>query len=438
MTTATALAPAVDFREIFSRDEASLDDFLSVRSRVHSSIDIRSDFERFIDDFKKIEDKLASENKAQVRKGIALWILGKVDEAREIWEKARASREGNFFLGLSHLERQEFGPAAERLTAVLDSESSTPVVVAAVEALALGGRVEEAQRHLHKHKSMLADSADAAYLDGLCAEMDGHWAGAQTAYEKALALDPQHARAIFRLAYGVDLRGDDEEALEFYQKLKVLRPPHVHALMNLGVIHEDRGEYEKALECFELVLETDPNHSRAQLYKKDAAASLTMYYDEELKRRENRWAQLLSTPITELQFSVRVRNALGKLDAHTLGDLITRTEEELMGCANFGETSLKELKEVLGQRGLALAQPAGGLGAKGKSLKDAVLAKSVNDFEWSARVKKCFEQLEVKTIGDLTSKSERDLLKCKNFGDTSLQEVRERLSQLRLNLKPLV
>ncbi len=437
MTTATVSAP-VDFREVFAREEASLDDFLAVRRSVHSSIDTRSDFERFVEDFKKVEDKLASENKAQVRKGIALWILGKIDDARQIWEKARASREGHFFIGLSHLERQEFGPAAERLVTVLESDASAPVVLAAVEALALGGKVEEAQKQLHRHRAAVADTADGAFLEGLCSEMEGNWTGAQSAYEKALAMDPQHALSLFRLAYGADLRGDDDEAFGHYLKLKTLRPPHVHALINLGVIHEDRGEYEKALECFELVLETDPNHSRAQLYRKDAAASLTMYYDEELKRRENRWAQLLSTPITELQFSVRVRNAMSKLDAHTLGDLITRTEEELMGCANFGETSLKELKEVLGQRGLSLAQPAGGLGAKGKSLKDAVLAKSVNDFEWSARVKKCFEQLEVKTVGDLTSRTERDLLKCKNFGDTSLQEVRERLSQLRLTLKPLV
>jgi DNA-directed RNA polymerase subunit alpha len=42
------------------------------------------------------------------------------------------------------------------------------------------------------------------------------------------------------------------------------------------------------------------------------------------------------------------------LNIQTLGDLVSHTEAELMGVKNFGQTSLVEVKERLGEYGLAL------------------------------------------------------------------------------------
>ena len=52
------------------------------------------------------------------------------------------------------------------------------------------------------------------------------------------------------------------------------------------------------------------------------------------------------------EFSVRSRNSLQKESIHTLGDLISRTEEDMLGIDNFGRKSLMEIHEFLDEHGL--------------------------------------------------------------------------------------
>jgi DNA-directed RNA polymerase subunit alpha len=55
-----------------------------------------------------------------------------------------------------------------------------------------------------------------------------------------------------------------------------------------------------------------------------------------------------------MELSVRARRALARLNIQTLGELINKTEAELLGCKNFGVTSLNEIKERLTSYGLGL------------------------------------------------------------------------------------
>jgi DNA-directed RNA polymerase subunit alpha len=291
------------------------------------------------------------------------------------------------------------------------------------------------------------ENADLLYHAGMCCDLTGQYDQAEKHYARALELEADHEPTLFRLAYNHDLRGEDKEALELYEKLRTVKPPRVAALINLGVMYEDRGDFMRASECFEQVLDVYPNHQRAQLYYKDARASLSMYYDEDAKRREHRWGKLLSTPISEFQLSVRSRNCLTQINVMNLGDLVRRTEEELMTMRNFGDTSLKEIKDLLQSKGLRLARPGetgidaanppevpAPMPAQGRPKED-VLQKPVGEFEWSARAKKALESLGVSVLADLTQKSEKDLLAIKNFGTTSLNEIKQKLAQFGLSLK---
>jgi DNA-directed RNA polymerase subunit alpha len=65
-------------------------------------------------------------------------------------------------------------------------------------------------------------------------------------------------------------------------------------------------------------------------------------------------ARLLNTPIEELDLSVRPYNCLKRANIHTIGDLIQRTEEEIMNVKNFGKKSLDEVIEKLAAMGLSL------------------------------------------------------------------------------------
>ena len=63
-----------------------------------------------------------------------------------------------------------------------------------------------------------------------------------------------------------------------------------------------------------------------------------------------------------------------------------------------------------------------------------LLAKPIEDLELSVRAKNCMDSAEIKTIGDLVSIGERDLMKIRSFGKTSLREIKRKLADLGLSL----
>ena len=69
--------------------------------------------------------------------------------------------------------------------------------------------------------------------------------------------------------------------------------------------------------------------------------------DHELERK-------LNMSLAELELSVRATNCLESEGITTVRDLVIRTDEELLEVRNFGETTLKEVKSKLAERGLHL------------------------------------------------------------------------------------
>jgi DNA-directed RNA polymerase subunit alpha len=59
-------------------------------------------------------------------------------------------------------------------------------------------------------------------------------------------------------------------------------------------------------------------------------------------------------PIEELELGVRSYNCLKRVGIETIGDLVTKTENELAAIPNFGKKSIEEVKETLGTHGLTL------------------------------------------------------------------------------------
>jgi len=213
--------------------------------------------------------------------------------------------------------------------------------------------------------------------------------------------------------------------------------------MNLGVLHEDREQYDEAVQCFETVVNYFPNDSRAQKYLEDAKASLRMYYDEEKERKEDKQSQILKIPVSDFELSVRSRNCLAKMNIQTLGDLIKRTEAELLAFKNFGETSLMEIKEILSSKGLRLGMitaegeelPALPDPAETSAVDDLILSKPIADLDLSVRSRSCLSSLNIQTLGHLAATSEQTLMSQKNFGQTSLNEIRKKLADYGLSLK---
>jgi DNA-directed RNA polymerase subunit alpha len=63
---------------------------------------------------------------------------------------------------------------------------------------------------------------------------------------------------------------------------------------------------------------------------------------------------ILLRPVDDLELTVRSANCLKAENIYYIGDLIQRTENELLKTPNLGRKSLNEIKEVLATRGLTL------------------------------------------------------------------------------------
>jgi DNA-directed RNA polymerase subunit alpha len=223
-------------------------------------------------------------------------------------------------------------------------------------------------------------------------------------------------------------------------------PVYVSALINLAVLYEDGGEFDKAAQCIDKVLKYHPNHQRAILFKKDIDSSKTMFYDEEKEKKKTRKSQILETPISDFELSVRSRNCLKKMNIETISDLLNITEAELLSYKNFGETSLREIKIILEAKGLRL-----GMALEEKQLAlaevsdqsatededEKLVSKSVDDLQLSVRARKCLQKLNIRILGDLTRRTEAELLGVKNFGVTSLNEIKKAISSIGLSLRSL-
>ncbi|MCY4269126.1 MAG: DNA-directed RNA polymerase subunit alpha [Gammaproteobacteria bacterium] len=74
----------------------------------------------------------------------------------------------------------------------------------------------------------------------------------------------------------------------------------------------------------------------------------------EPSRREDEIDPTLMLPVDDLELTVRSANCLKAEDIYYIGDLIQRTEVELLRTPNLGKKSLTEIKDVLATRGLSL------------------------------------------------------------------------------------
>jgi len=305
-------------------------------------------------------------------------------------------------------------------------------------------------------RDLLVDSLDVRdtataqkyFHAGRAAEQDGDRWKAIEAFEAAFATDPDNPEVCFRLAYNLDMVGEEDEALHLYEQCVQQPRPPLNGLLNLAVLYEDRGQYAQAERCVRQVLGTDPNHPRACLFIKDIVSAKRMVIDDDHEEQLDEDTVVLDTPVTDFDLTVRTRNSLRKMNMRTLADLLRITEAELRSYKNFGESSIEEIKTMLAQRGLRLGQSAEQQQSAAKQVAydqlkaesgsdEDLLGASVNELQLSVRARKALALLNLQSIGDLCMRTEAELMGVKNFGMTSLIEIQEKLAQMGLSLRKL-
>jgi len=392
----------------------------------------------------ELAQQIEDNSKKALPAGIALYIIGDVENAVKKLKKAGDCAEKFVILGRALRDMEKYDDSIKNFDlAAKHQADSLMVALEKTETLVKAAQLEKAEKEIAACTNFEKVSAEYHFQLGRLKDAQGLYAEAMTNYETAIELDPAHQKALFHLAYACDLRGDEDAAIDYYKQIKNNTPVYVNALLNLAVLYEDACQYDKAHSCVMMVLKSHPNHKKSQLFLKDIESSMVMIYDEEKEKMKNRHHQTLEIPISDFELSVRSRNCLKKMNIHTIGDLLNTTESELLAYKNFGETSLTEIKRILDQKGLSLGMSL--LDKKNSTIPNAIAAgaseeilnKSVEDLELSVRARRCLERLGTRSIGELIAKTEAELLGCKNFGVTSLNEIKERLTAFGLSLREL-
>jgi len=81
---------------------------------------------------------------------------------------------------------------------------------------------------------------------------------------------------------------------------------------------------------------------------------------EQLEDKKSEFNKNLLRGVHELELSVRAANCLKNANIKSIGDLVQRTESEMLRTKNFGRKSLNEIKEILAEMGLSLGMKVEG------------------------------------------------------------------------------
>ena len=97
----------------------------------------------------------------------------------------------------------------------------------------------------------------------------------------------------------------------------------------------------------------------AKILKEQLTVFITFEEDDEPPQQKEpepkeTFNENLFRSVEELELSVRSANCLKNADIHLIGELVQKTESEMLKTKNFGRKSLNEIKEILSEMNLSL------------------------------------------------------------------------------------
>jgi len=156
-------------------------------------------------------------------------------------------------------------------------------------------------------------------------------------------------------------RGSDEEtkAIGSLQLDATYSPVHRVAYTVESARVEQRTDLDKLVRDLETNGTIDPEEAirrAATILQQQLAVFVDLETDSEPEPEEQREEvdPILLRPVDDLELTVRSANCLKAENVYYIGDLVQRTEVELLKTPNLGKKSLTEIKDVLASKGLSL------------------------------------------------------------------------------------
>ncbi len=319
-------------------------------------------------------------------------------------------------------EKKNLEKEVEQLAqAIKDSRDAAKAKVQC-QSLGIGlwllGRVREAAGVLEEVKSRKA----AAYYLGKCYEELGE-------YEKALdCLGRCKREGTVEFDLEMDLVGVKrkagmlKEALKRVEQLSKAHRDKAELHYQWGCCLEDEGEYVEAMSHYEKALELDPEH---------AGAHFRIAYNYDLEGEDDKAIEYYEKCEALTPTYANAFINLGTLyeDRGDYEKAVLCFESVLRADPDNEKAGLY-LKDARAALNMYYDEEK----IKAKDRECEVLSIPISDFELSVRSKNCLERMNISTLRDLTLVTESDLLSYKNFGETSLNEVKDVLTQKGLSL----
>src|SRR3954454_6704089 len=202
------------------------------------------------------------------------------------------------------------------------------------------------------------------------------------------SVNDRAAEEYYRRGLDAEKEGNHEKAVDFYERALNENPDHEQAAFHLAVLYDRRAEDAKAIELYERICTSPPVHLNALM-------NLAVLYED-----NNHYDE-----------------------AHRCLEAILLTNPN-------HERARLYMKDVESARSMYYDEDADRRGDK----KSQVLEIPITDFELSVRSRNCLKKMNIRSLGDLLKTTEQELLSYKNFGETSLNEIKTLLAAKGLRL----
>ncbi len=283
------------------------------------------------------------------------------------------------------------------------------------------GKVKEAIETFEEIKTRKV----AAYYLGKCYEEVGEYDKALELLEKARREDTEELDLELDIVEVRRKAGQISEALKRAEQLAKGHPPREYEAeiqYHLGYCKESMGEYEEAMSHYEKAIEINPEHAEALFrlaynYDMDGEDEKAIEYYEKCSALSPTYSNALLNLGTLYEDRGEYERALSCFE------MVVRAEPDHPRAGLYFKDVRASLYMYYDEEKL-----------KTHSKEGEVLNIPISDFELSVRSKNCLDKMNIKTLKDLTMVTESELLAFKNFGETSLSEIKSVLSQKGLRI----
>src|SRR5688500_15429224 len=201
------------------------------------------------------------------------------------------------------------------------------------------------------------------------------------------SINERAAEEYYRRGQEQEEEGNHARAAEFYERGLGESPDHETAAFRLAVLYDRRAEDAKAIELYERVCTSPPVHLNALI-------NLAILYED-----NNHYDE-----------------------AHRCLEAVLKTDPNHHRARMY-------MKDVESARSMYYDDDDRRGGGSNR-----VLEIPITDFELSVRSRNCLKKMNIKSLGDLLRTTEQELLSYKNFGETSLNEIKALLASKGLRL----